>query len=210
MEIKYTTSPIDKQLFGKNKVCGLYDREHVYLNQLFPNMTKVNLPNIKVSLLFKLKLKTKHKKYLNDILSELELDYITKRNIKTLSDSEIIKLQAIYAFLTDSSLIVLTDIDKYLNYRDLANLLKTLKNYIIKLNKTVVFETSKVENMLNNTERYIIVENNSIVYLGDKFKEIPIDYDIKEFVTLANSKGAKLDLYKDESDLLKAIYRSVK
>lgn len=210
MEIKYSNEELDSKTFGKNLIIGLYDEKGEFLKDIIPNVKTIKTLKIPVGIAFKLKTNYKNKSILREMLKDLELpETIEKRNMQTLSTSELIKVQTIIAFLSNANVIILKGIDKLLNYRDLVHLTKALKSHMFNLKKTVIIETTSIDNLITAADRFIITKNNNILYNGHDYKLIPFNSTIQDFVDLANAKGAKLNKYKDESDLLKAIYRSV-
>lgn len=211
MEIKYSSTEVNPQIFGRTKICGLIDKTGNYMENLLPNLrtVKANL-NMTVGLYLKLNLCKKNKKIITQIKEALEIDKnFERRLLKTLSTSELIKVQVIFALLANSKTIIIEDIDKYLTPRDLSRLFLTIFDQLPVLNKTIFFKTNNIDCMLPNAKRYVVVEGDEIIFAGDNYRDVPETYAIKEFVDLANKKGAKLYYYKDDADLLKAIFRSV-
>lgn len=210
MEIKYTDFEVDQKIFAKGILCGLIDLTGNFLYDNVYDVKPIVLQSILPIGLY-LKLKTKNKKLLEDLISELELDYsLLKKNFKKLSTSELLKINLIEGILNNYKVIILSHIDMYVCYKDLTNILKTVRKHIKNTDITVIYETNKPDNLLEQIDRFIVAEKGKIIYNDTNVLELPIDTEIKKIVTLANKKGAKLDNYRDVNDLLKAIYRSVK
>lgn len=211
MEIEYSNFDINKEIFQENKINGLIDLNSNLLYNKIYNIQKVKYNyNQKVKYFFL-------KELLNNsnILKTLEEDfYINKevlnRKMEELSTSELCKTLLIKACLSDAKVIILKNIDMYFNDRDLKDLFFVLKKHIEKIKKTIIFSTSKIDNIILNVDNYIIARENEVLYSGNSISSLNEKTDIIEFVDAANKKGAKLHYYKDRNDLLKAIYRSVK
>lgn len=209
MEIKYSYEPIDETIFGRSLIVGFYDKSNQYLETLIPYTKTIKKLNLKVNIELLLKTSRDNRNTLKELTSELEIGHLLKRNTKTLSTSELIKIQTLEAFLTKSTVIILKDVDTFLNHRDFIRLIKALKNHSYNLKKTVIICSTNIDNIIASSEKYIVVDEGKIIYNSHDYKQIPINSSIKNFVELANKKGAGLNSYKDESDLLKAIFRSV-
>jgi len=212
MEINYTNFDLDAKIFGKNCLSGLIDLNGQYLYNNIYDIRKIQFnENMSVKLFLKFGANKKNKKIIFEMLSEFEInEEIQKRKMKTLSESELIKVLIIKVCTSEAKTIILNSIDSTLNWRDLNTVLKTLKNHIVEMGKNVIFTSNKIDNIILHCDKYIIIENETIIYNGNNVAELPVDPEINEFVKLANKKGAKLDFYKEPNDLLKAIYRSVK
>lgn len=206
MEIRYTNIELDKNIFEKNEIIGLYDREAQFIKKF----KKMRFINIKVSWYFALQ-KILNKSLLNSMLESMEITKdIYGKFLYSLSSSELIKVLAIKACLNRSRVILLPYIDNYLTSRDLSIVIKSIRKNLNNLNKVVIFYSLSIDNIIQNCTKYIIYEKDSIIYTGRSIDSMPIKSQIMEFVDKANKKGANILYYKDSNDLLKAIYRSVK
>ncbi len=206
--VNYTNFKVDPEIYGTNIITGFFDKTGNYLYENLYDIRPVEYnPNIPVKLAFFLKFA--NKKLLNSLLSEFEISKeILNRPYRNLSSSELIKILTIDALIGNGKTIVFNAIDTFLNYKDLERLLKITKTHLRGTDKTVIFTTNKIENILL-ADKYIVAENGSIIYNDTNLKTLPVIPETVAFARLANKKGAKLDYYKDTSDLLKAIYRSV-
>ncbi len=207
--VNYTNFKVDPEIYGTNIIAGLLDKTGNYLYESLYDIRPAEYnPNLPAKLVFFFKFA--NKKLLNSLLSDFEISKETlNRPFRNLSSSELIKILTIDLLLSNAKTIVFNSIDTFLNYKDLERLLKITKTYLRDTDKTVIFTTNKIENILL-ADKYIIAENGSIIYNDTNLKTLPIIPETIAFARLANKKGAKLDYYKDASDLLKAIYRSVK
>ncbi len=210
MEIKYTNFEVDKNIFTKGQICGLLDLTGNYLYENIYDLQKVIVKSI-LPIGMYLHLKTKDKKMLEDLISELELDRtILKKNAKNLSTNEFLKVNLIEAILNGYKTVVLSHIDICVCYKDLTNILKTVRKHIKSSDIIVIYETTKPDNLLEQVDSFLVTEKGKIIYKGTNVLELPVETEIKKIVELARKKGVKLDNYRDVNDLLKAIYRSVK
>lgn len=206
--IKYTNFLVDEQVYGNYEIVGLVDMTGEFL---YETMYDIKVPTFSsfLSVSLYLNLGNKNRKLTNILLSEFEIDRnLLNRPLSKLSSSELVKILLIKVATGDAKTIILDSIDTYLNYNDFTSVLKTLKSHIKEIDKTVIFSTNKVDNILS-CDRYIIANDGSIIYNGNDIASLPIETETASITNLANKKGAKLDYYKDVNDLLKAIYRSV-
>lgn len=211
MEISYSNYELDTNLFPKNEVIGLidknssfiynriYDLKNIQFNMNHKVMTFLGLDGIK------------KRKLLKDIKDQIGITKeLEKKQLRTLSSGELIKVLILKACIIDTKVIVLNHIDAYLNDRDLKDIFIALKRNKEQIGKTIIFATNKVDNIISNTNYYIIASENRVIYNGNDINTIKDKTSVMTFVDAANKKGAKLNYYKDANDLLKAIYRSVK
>lgn len=212
MEIKYTNFEIDPKIYGVGEIIGLYDPENNFIYENFYDERSVSYnPLVPVGLFLRFGKGIKDKKVIFDMLSEFEISKeLQKRPLGKLSTSELIKVLIIKVALSPAKTIILDSIDTYLNSRDLNTVIKTLKNHLIEIQKSVIFTSNDIDNLLAVATQYVIIKDGKIAYNGKDFSKVGVETDISIFTKLANAKGAKLKNYKDESDLLKAIYRSIK
>ncbi len=211
MEMSYSNFLIDHKLYGEYKLIGLFDRTGEFIYDNFYDVRKISYkPNSRVSTFLNYYMLGTGQ-LVKDLMEALELDMkILNRRICTLSDGEKIKVFTIKLLISSAKLIVLEHIDAYLNPRDLKVLLKTIKNYMRKLEKNVIFSSVKIDNIVDNADIYVVAENSKIIYKGNDLDTMPEKTSTVKFVDIANGKKAGLIYYKDAKDLLKAIYRSVK
>ncbi len=210
MEIKYTTFKVDTKIYPDGEICGLIDKSGDFLQNNFYDIRVLSY-NKSLTANFFLKFASKKKALINEMCEELEIrKELLKRKLKTLSDSELLKFLVIKVLLSKSKTVILDSIDVYLNYGDLKRLLKMIKSHIKEFDKTIIFKSNNIDNLIGLTDRYIIAEDGKIFYNGKDLKKIPVAPSTVEFTRLANKKGAKLNYYEDINDLLKAIYRDIK
>lgn len=212
MEIKYTNFELDEKTFGKNEICALFNETGTFIeDNIYDVRTFNQISNLPVGIYLRFGTNVKTKKLIFDLLSEFEISKeLQRRPLKKLSTSEFIKVQIIKLCASPVKNIILDGLDTYFNYKDLTVILKTLKNHLVQIDKTVIVTANKVDNLVQYADRYIIVEEGRIIYAGCDYEKAPLKTDIRTFTNIANDKGAKLKDYKEANDLLKAIYRSVK
>lgn len=205
--VNYTNFRLDENIYGKNELVSVLDKTGGFLYESLYDIKPITYnKNLTVGLF--LFFKVKDKKLKKELVSELDITPLLKKQLKNLSTGELIKVLIIKTLLSEAQTVILDGIDVYLNYHDLDRLLKTVKTHLKEIDKTVIFETNKPEHLLFGT-KYIVASDLSIIYNGNDFKKLPIDIETVEFAKLANKKGVKLDYYKEVDDLLKVIYRSV-
>ncbi len=210
MEIKYTNFDVDPKVFPKEQVYGIIDSSSNYVYENIYGVERISLPKFSSAKRF-LQQKTTDKKLLESLIEEFEFSKeLLKKQVRSLSSSELEKMMFLKVLLSDAKTILLDNIDMVLNYRDLLLILKTSQKYAAKCSKKIIYTTCSPDNLLKHIDHYIVIENELITYSGKDIRKLPVDTELKSFVDKANKKGAKLDYYKDINDLLKAIYRSVK
>ncbi|HBA37726.1 MAG TPA: hypothetical protein DCY94_03300 [Firmicutes bacterium] len=206
--VKYTNFELDEHVYGKNELVGILDKTGGFIYEsLYDIKTPLYNGNLPVNIF--LAFGAKNKKLKANLISELEIGKeLLKRPLKNLSTTETVKILSIKMMLSDCKTILFDFPDSYFNYKDLEKFLKTIRTHLKEANKTAIFTTNKPDNLLFGS-KYIVVNDQSIIYNGNDFKSLPEPIETVEFAHLANTRGAKLDDYKEPSDLLKAIYRSV-
>lgn len=211
MEIKYTNFDLDKRIFGEYELSAIVDETGGFIYQNIYDPKKVNF-NEKLKVKWFLKLGYKqNKKIIFDMVDELELDdNLLDKKMGVLSSSELLKVLIIKAMASRNKTIILDSIDTVFNWRDLNAVLKVVKNHLPETQKNALFLVANVDNIFAQANRYIVSKDGEIIFNSSKIKDLPVKPKIMEFVDRANKRGAKLDYYKEPSDLLKAIYRSVK
>lgn len=211
MEIEYSNFALDVNTFGRNEICGLIDKNSNFIyNRVYDIKKQEYSTRFKTRSYIAVD-KLRKKNLFNNLKDEFEITKeMENKSLKQLSSSELLKVLVLKGALSSAKVIILDHIDDYLNDRDLSMVLKGLKKNAKEIEKTIIFSTNKVDNIINNCDRYIIASENRVIYNGNNLDMLPVKTQIAEFVDTANEKKAKLIYYKDANDLLKAIYRSVK
>lgn len=212
MEIKYTNFYLDSKVYGKNELCGMVDKSGVFLEKSLYDVKRLKYnPNKSVNHFLKFGAPSRVRAIVDEMLGEYEMSKEhRKRKLGTLSESELIKVLSIRAVTSSAKTIILDSIDAGLNWKDLNLVLKTVKRYLKTTDKTAIFSTHTVDNIIVQCDRYMVIKNEQIIYNDKNFDELPEPTETVTFAELANKRGAKIKKYKDANDLLKAIYRSVK
>ena len=211
MEIEYSSFIPDFETFGNRELCGIVDKNGTFLYNKIYDIRRLEYNKMHTVKMFLAIDKLKNKDLIDNLFSEFEQNNeIYNKKLKDLSSSELIKVLIIKLTVSRVKVIILEHIDTYLNNRDLANILHTLKTILDRLDKTIIFSTNKMDNIIRECTRYLIASEDHLIYKGTSIEDIPEKTEIMKFVDAANKKKAKLVYYKDASDLLKAIYRSVK
>lgn len=213
MEIKYTNFGIDDTIFLKNKINGIYSIKDNYIYNNLYNLKEINLPKIiptKLYLFISTNFNLKKIKLLKELINKLELtDQILKQSPSTLSTGEQIKIELIKLLLSKNNVIVLEYIDSYIPTITIKNYFNIIRGYLEEFDKTILIESSNINNIVELSDNYLVYKNKKITYVGNDINKLPIKTNLTTFIDKANKKGAKLNYYKDIKDLLKAIYRNV-
>ena len=211
MEIAYSNFGLDKETFGVNELVGIVDKHYDFIYNRVYDIKKLEYaPFMKVKTYLKIDIFA-NKELAEKLINEFEItEDLLRKRLGTLSSGELVKVQTLKLCLGSAKVIILDHIDAYINHKDLVNILSGIKRYSNKIEKTILFRTNIVENMIENCNRFIVVRDGKITYNGTDINKIPEKTELMRFVDMANEKKAKLQYYKEPNDLLKAIYRSVK
>ena len=152
---------------------------------------------------------------LESIFNYLDLDMkLLNKKIKDLSKTDFKFILLAYLLVNNVKYILLDYFDVGLTHKDQKRLVRILRNLksegiaIIVLSKNLVF----LDQIVNSI---IVVKNNELVYNGkmslliSEHIKLVDEPEILRFISLANKRGANLDLTLDSKELLKDIYRSV-
>ena len=207
MEIGITKKEILTHAFDKDKINGLYEIDSCLINSYNLVSPHFNYP-VK---LYLLKERIKNRKLYKCLIDELDItpEFLKKR-VLYLSSGELIKILIVKACLSSSLSVLLNHIDTQLSYGDLRMILTCLKRNIKEIDKTIVFSSTNLDNIVPLCTKYVVLDNADVDYAGNNIEMLPKKTELMEFVDLANEHKAKMSYYKEPSDLLKAIYRSVK
>ena len=209
MEIIYTNNELDTHYFKKYKINGLYSVNTNYLKSLDIDLKEIPI-NKKMNTGIFIKHGNKQRgNIITELLKEFDVEHLQKQKLGELSTTELIKIIAIKELVSSNETIIFKSIDNYLNTRDLKRFFQILNNHTDKLKKTIIFETTNIDNLSKVCSNIMIVDDKTVLFNGDNFERLPIKTNLMKIADLANKKNAKLDYYKDVNDLLKAIYRSV-
>ena len=207
MEIGVATKDILNRAFEKDEINGLYEIDSTLITSF-----KLVSPLLSYPVwLYLLTSKMRNKKLYDTLINELEItEDILKKRMFRLSSGELIKVLIIKSSLSHSSCILLNHIDANLSFGELNRTLKCLRRNLKDINKTIVFSSNNINNIVPTCTKYIVLDNADVDYAGNSIEMLPKKTEIMEFIDMANDRKAKMSYYKDPSDLLKAIYRSVK
>ena len=209
MEIIYTNNELDTHYLKKYKINGLYSVNTNYLKSLDIDLKEIPI-NKKMNTGIFIKHGNKQRgNIITELLKEFDIEHLQKQKLGELSTTELIKIIAVKELVSSNETIIFKSIDNYLNTRDLKRFFQILNNHTDKLKKTIIFETTNIDNLSKVCSNIMIVDDKTVLFNGDNFERLPIKTNLMKIADLANKKNAKLDYYKDVNDLLKAIYRSV-
>ena len=136
-----------------------------------------------------------------------------KKNINTMSSSELRLSYIFINLLFDDNIIILDNVTKNLdseNIRKIIYILKELK----KLNKTIIIKTNDVE-FIHKISDYVIVIDSKMICSGDKYEvftknELKVLPNVIKFSKkVKDKKNIKIGYRDDIKDLMKDIYRYV-
>lgn len=211
MEIEYSNFALDETTFGKFELVGIIDKHYDFIyNRIYDIKKPEYNGNIRAKNYIALE-KITNRDITEKLLNEFELtEDVLSKKLKILSSGELAKILILKLCIGPAKVIILDHIDAYLNNRDLSNILSGIKRYSDNIGKTILFRSNSMDNIVANCSRFIVSRDGEIVYNGTDINKLPEKTDIMRFVDAANEHKAKLQYYKESSDLLKAIYRSVK
>ena len=136
--------------------------------------------------------------------------------LNVLSSNEIEKVELLIKLLENKERIILSDFDNNFLEKEFNYFKALFKKMVNKYNKTVIFITNKLDNIIDCIDFILVVENKKVVMelsVKDIYFDKIYDYiempDIIDFVKTARKKYPKLDDYTDIKELIKGIYRGV-
>ncbi len=207
MEIGISKKELLNRAFDKKEINGLYEIDSCLINSYEVLSAHFNYP-VKFYL-FLSKIRQKRLYYV--LLEELEItDDILNKKIFNLSSGELVKVLILKACLSSCESVLLNHIDTCLSYGQLNSILKCLRRNLKDIDKTIIVSSNNIDNIVPTCTKYIILNNADVDYSGKNIEMLPHKTELMEFVDMANDRKAKMSYYKEPSDLLKAIYRSVK
>ena len=210
MEIKYSNYKANPEVFKDKTLTTLIDKTGNYLINNIYDIKEDEITNAKtVKQFLNIGIINSNEKFIDELLTELEIEKEALNNkINSLSNGYLIKIIFIKHCIDNTETIILDHIDACLTERDFKLLMKTCRNKNIA--KTIIFIPNNVDNAIMHTKNFVVTEKNTVVYQGTDITKLKIKSEIMDFVDIANKRNANLKYYKEPSDLLKAIYRSVK
>lgn len=139
-----------------------------------------------------------------------------KKPLNMLSSNEIEKLELMIKLLENREMIILSDFDNNFLEKEFNYFKLLFRKMTTKYNKTVIFITNKLDNIMDCIDFILIVENKKVIMeinskdiYFDKIYEYTETPDIIDFVKMARKKYKKLDDFTDVKELIKGIYRGV-
>jgi len=210
MEIKYSNYKANPEIFKEKTLTTLIDKTGDYLINNIYDIKEEPVGSTKiVKQILNTGILNSNEKLIEELLLELEIEKeVLNNKLNSLSNSNFLKIMFIKYCTDKSEIIILDHIDACLTERDFKLLMKACQNKNI--SKTIIFCPNIIDNAIIYTKNFVVTENNTIIYKGNDFTKLEVKSEIMNFVDIANKRNAKLKYYKEPSDLLKAIYRSVK
>ncbi|MBE6160942.1 MAG: hypothetical protein E7158_01800 [Firmicutes bacterium] len=136
--------------------------------------------------------------------------------LNVLSSNEIEKVELMIKLLENKDRIILSDFDNNFLEKEFNYFKALFKKMVSKYDKTVIFITNRLDNILDCIDFILVVENKKVIMelsAKDIYFDKIYDYtdmpDIIDFVKTARRKYSKLDDYIDIKELIKGIYRGV-
>ena len=136
--------------------------------------------------------------------------------LNVLSSNEIEKVELLIKLLENKERIILSDFDNNFLEKEFNYFKLLFRKMTTKYNKTVIFITNKLDNIMDCIDFILIVENKKVIMeinskdiYFDKIYEYTETPDIIDFVKMARKKYKKLDDFTDVKELIKGIYRGV-
>lgn len=158
---------------------------------------------------------------INELLDSFKMNKnILNKNYQELSKSEAKVILLIIALLIDKEIIIIENINTYLDEHKKQTIIKNLKK-IKREDKAIIITSYNTNFILEITDEIIVIENNNIIKNKDKYKvlnnnkllkkynlEIP---EILEYINKVEKlKNIKLGYRDNINDLIKDIYRYAK
>lgn len=158
---------------------------------------------------------------INELLDSFKMNKnILNKNYQELSKSEAKVVLLIIALLIDKEIIIIENINTYLDEHKKQTIIKNLKK-IKREDKAIIITSYNTNFILEITDEIIVIENNNIIKNKDKYKvlnnnkllkkynlEIP---KILEYINKVEKlKNIKLGYRDNINDLIKDIYRYAK
>lgn len=135
-----------------------------------------------------------------------------KKQANELSSSELKKVSFAKSLISNKEILVFDYFEKGLNHAEKENYKRLWKKLAEDFNKTILLYTNDLEFLWGIASSIIYVDKDNAINTYEKkdyFKLLDIvdKPSISEFIESLRAKGIKIDDYKNEQDLLKAIYR---
>ena len=139
-----------------------------------------------------------------------------KKALNVLSSNEIEKVELMIKLLENREMIILSDFDINFLEKEFNYFKSLFKKMVNKYNKTVIFITNKLDNIMDVIDFILIVENKQVIMelskqdiYFDKIYDYTKTPDIIDFVKKARKKYPRLEDFIDIKELIKGIYRGV-
>lgn len=204
----------DTQLFNK-RISIVKDefKYHSFNNTVCDLMTyEIKRKNIK--------LRNSEKKIKDSLIIVGLDDSYLNRMLNSLSTSEIKIIQLALALISNSELIIIEDIFKYLDKNWEKKVIMLLQKIKEQYSKTIILASENSEEIYKYTTNLIIYKNEKVIASGNTYEIMQrVDFlkknrisipKIVEFTYLAKKKkNIKIDYHKDVRDIIKDIYKHV-
>lgn len=141
----------------------------------------------------------------------LDESYLDKKYISC-SISELKRISLAKAFIMGKDYIVLNYFLKELNYQEKTYFYRLFKRLAYDYHKTVIIFTNDITEFWNIADEFIIVDKYKVINTISKDKYFDFIHEVNtpniiRFIDLIKNKNISISYYKEESELLKAIYR---
>lgn len=141
----------------------------------------------------------------------LNEEFLTKK-ATDISSSDLKKVSLAKSLICNKEILVLDYFEKGLNNTEIENYKRLWKKLAEDYNKTILLHSNDLAFLWDVCSNIIYVDKDRVINTYEKkdyFKllEIVDNPPISKFIATLRAKGIKVDDYKNEQDLLKAIYR---
>lgn len=140
------------------------------LNKTITGVIPLEVKFLKDTLLEEIKLYTTDKKYIDYLVTNLNMKMLSKKKIDNLSKEEIVISQILLSLSHKPKVLLLDAISNYLSDKNFKKVMKFLKNYQEKYKITIIMTTNNLSDTLNTDYLYIL--NEGEVYLEGEPLEI--------------------------------------
>lgn len=104
----------------------------------------------------------KNKRY-QKIIKEFKLNKLLEKELKSLEDGEIVKLQLVLSLIVKPQILLLDNIGIYYNKKDMLDILNILKEYQEQEKITIIMVTNNLEETLFTDYIYVISDSNILI-----------------------------------------------
>lgn len=200
------------------EVANIFEtKEKGYIYGLMGNIN-LTTNNNNYSIITSYKYSGTAKEYLNSSKDSSSLkmvmlndSYLNKTSSEC-SISELKKINLAKALIENKDYIVLNYFEKELNYQEKKYFERLWKRLVNDFHKTIIIFTNDLTSIWNIAKELIIVDKYKVINTISKDKYFDFIHEVNtpniiRLIDLIKNKNISISYYKEESELLKAIYR---